>query len=113
MVVPDAYKSDGDGGLLGKLVGKVVVWRLGADPGGDWVRGPHQTLPAFLHPHGGGGGGVKESYLKNLKCRTKAPKVKRRSRRLQEGDLMDDSRGGLGSWPCCPTQTMPALLHPQ
>ena len=50
MVVPDAYKSDGDGGLLGKLVGKVVVWRLGADPGGDWVRGPHQTLPAFLHP---------------------------------------------------------------
>ena len=52
MVVPAAYNSDGDGGLLGKLVGKVVVWRLGADPGGDWVRGPHQTLPAFLHPQG-------------------------------------------------------------
>ena len=63
MVVPDAYKPDGDGGLLGKLVGKVVVWRLGADPGGDWVRGPHQTLPAFLHPHEGGGG-LEDSYVK-------------------------------------------------
>ena len=29
MVVPAACNSDGDGGLLGKLVGKVVVWRAG------------------------------------------------------------------------------------
>ena len=75
MVVPDDCNSDGDGGLLGKLVGKVVVWRLGADPGGDWVRGPHQTLPAFFHPHEGGWGVLEDSYVKKkTKMYTKGAK---------------------------------------